>query len=374
MTAVTETDFAVAFPRAHAAVAGDRDAGQHSGMQLYVSRDGEVLADVAVGEDRPGEPLGRERLMCWLSAGKPATAVAVLRLIELGRFGLDTPVVKVVPEFAGGGKEAITVRHLLTHTAGIRNVEHGYPDVAWGETVARVCAASVEDGWVVGQSAGYHVASSWFVLGEVVRRAGGRAVEDFVRDEVLVPGGAGESRLAWRAEELDAVRPRVAAVYQRTGKTVSPLDWATDTRLTRASPGSSLRGPVADLGRFYERLLAVLGGDASGPVSPETARLMTTRHRAGVFDETFKRVLDMGLGIFVRTDPAGQGPVPYGFGAHASDAAFGHGGAQSAIGFADPRHGLVVAWAVNTRIGEPRHAARNHAFNTAIYEDLGLGE
>ena len=41
-------------------------------------------------------------------------------------------------------------------------------------------------------------------------------------------------------------------------------------------------------------------------------------------------------------------------------------------GFADPEHGLVVAWATNARIGEPRHNARNRAINTAIYEDLGL--
>jgi hypothetical protein len=42
------------------------------------------------------------------------------------------------------------------------------------------------------------------------------------------------------------------------------------------------------------------------------------------------------------------------------------------MGFADPEHELVVTWAANALIGEPRHNARNRAINTAIYEDLGI--
>lgn len=371
MAASNASDLASVFPRTHAAIAADREAGQQRAMQLYVSRNGETLVDVAVGENRPGRPLRADDLMCWLSAGKPVTAVAVLRLAEAGRVDLDAPVADVIPEFAEGGKGAITPRHLLTHTAGIRDADPGYPDVTWDESLARTCEASVEADWVVGETAGYHVASSWFVLGELVRRVDGRSVTEFTRDEVLVPAGADDSRLAWPGDALDAVRPGVAAVYQRSGRETVEIDWASDARLTRASPGSSLRGPVSDLGRFYESLLATLDG-GSGPISPETARDLTNRHRSGKLDRTFGRVIDMGLGVFLRTDEEGQGPIPYGFGRHASDAAFGHGGAQSAIGFADPLHGLVVAWCIDTRIGEPRHAKRNDGFNTAIYEDLGI--
>jgi CubicO group peptidase (beta-lactamase class C family) len=68
----------------------------------------------------------------------------------------------------------------------------------------------------------------------------------------------------------------------------------------------------------------------------------------------------------------GENPAPYGYGPHASPRAFGHGGVQSSIGFADPEFGLAVAWACNGQPGEPRHLLRNDAVNAALYEDLGL--
>ena len=64
--------------------------------------------------------------------------------------------------------------------------------------------------------------------------------------------------------------------------------------------------------------------------------------------------------------------MPYGYGPHASERAFGHGGRQSVSAFADPGHGLVVALAVNGMPGEPRHHRRNLALAGAVYQDLGL--
>ena len=80
-----------------------RQRGLHSGVQLFVSLRGEVLADCGIGESRPGVPMTRETLMPLLSAAKPITAVAVLQLVEQGRLSLDTPVADVIPEFAAGG-------------------------------------------------------------------------------------------------------------------------------------------------------------------------------------------------------------------------------------------------------------------------------
>ena len=59
-----------------------------------------------------------DTLMLWLSAGKPLTAIAIAMLMERGQLSLDQSVASVIPEFAVNGKEVITLRHLLTHTAG----------------------------------------------------------------------------------------------------------------------------------------------------------------------------------------------------------------------------------------------------------------
>jgi len=119
-------------------------------------------------------------------------------------------------------------------------------------------------------------------------------------------------------------------------------------------------------------MLAGGGGDAGRVLEPETVVVMTSPQRVGLNDRTFQHRLDWGLGFIVNSNHYGLQTVPYGFGLHASPRAFGHGGAQSSIGFADPECGLTVAWHLNGQCGEPRHQRRNRALNTAIYEDLGI--
>ena len=117
-------------------------------------------------------------------------------------------------------------------------------------------------------------------------------------------------------------------------------------------------------------LLALFGGVQSFSYVDLVAG--SIRFRFGMFDETFRHVMDWGLGFIVDSKRYGPETVPYGFGPHASSRTFGHGGAESSIGFADPEAGLVVAWVANGMPGEARHNRRNRAINAAIYEDLGL--
>ena len=91
-----------------------------------------------------------------------------------------------------------------------------------------------------------------------------------------------------------------------------------------------------------------------------------------MFDDTFKTVMDWGLGFIINSVRHGEAVLPYGFGRYATDAAFGHGGWQSSCAFADPARGLVVAWICNGCPGEYRHKQRTHDLNSAVYEDLGL--
>jgi len=73
---------------------------------------------------------------------------------------LEAPVAVYVPEFEVGGKEAITLRQVLTHTGGFRSrVDLEWPVLSWEESVDRVCAAPLERNWVPGKKAGYHIAS-----------------------------------------------------------------------------------------------------------------------------------------------------------------------------------------------------------------------
>jgi len=168
-------------------IAAGIDQGLHLGAQLYLCHHGEEV-EAAFGEDRPGTALDADRLMAWMSSCKPITAVALAQLWERGQLDLDDPVVATIPEFASGGKEAITLRHLLTHTGGIRMLGVGWPELSWSETLAKICATRKEPNWEPGERAGYHTASSWFILGEVVQRLAGKPFATLVRSEIFEPG------------------------------------------------------------------------------------------------------------------------------------------------------------------------------------------
>src|SRR5688572_18444816 len=170
------------FARLHAEIENQVEERLELGGQIHLEHGGETVADAAFGEARPGEPMRREHRMLWMSSTKPVAAIAVAKLWEDERLELDDPVAHHIPEFAAGGKERVTIRHLLTHTGGVRMLDTGWPALGWDGIVAKVCAQRLEPRWEPGRKAGYHLASSWFVLGEIVRRLDGRPFERWVRE------------------------------------------------------------------------------------------------------------------------------------------------------------------------------------------------
>ena len=85
---------------------------------------------------------------------------------------------------------------------------------------------------------------------------------------------------------------------------------------------------------------------------------------------TFHHIVDFGLGIILDSNKHGATTVPYGFGAKSSNKAFGHGGARSSIGFADPEHDLVVALCLIGQVPEPRHQARMRTLIDLLRSEL----
>ncbi|MDB5172507.1 MAG: pbpE 2 [Phycisphaerales bacterium] len=349
--------------------------GLHIGAQVFVARDGKTIADFAMGEGRPGVAMTTDTLTLWLSACKPVAAVAMARLMERGSVGLNDPVSDFIPEFAAKGKQAVTVRHILTHTCGFRFVETGWPVTTWSEIIERLCDAPLERGWVPGQRAGYHATTSWFILGEIVRRVDGRPYEHYVRDEVFGPLGMLDSWIGMPAERYREYGQRLGVLMMTDKPPLRPLPpYNTEPAITHCRPAANGQGPARELGRFYQMLLN--GGELDGTrlLSPETVRLFTTAQRVGMYDESFQHVIDWGLGFLVNSAKYGPATVPYGFGPHASDRAFGHHGFQSSLAFADPEYGLTIVIIPNGTPGEAAHDRRLRAVLGAVYEDLQIAK
>jgi CubicO group peptidase (beta-lactamase class C family) len=349
--------------------------GLHVGAQVYVSVYGEVAIDAAVGVARPaGEgrdevAMTPETITLWLSSGKPLTAVAVAQLWERGRLDLDDAVAKFIPEFAANGKEGITIRHLLTHTAPLRLADTGWPEATWEQMIQRISVMRPEPRWINGRTAGYSTLITWYILGEIVQRLSGQTLAEYLRDRVFLPCGMENTFIAMTPEEQAANAGRMAVMQVMEG---TPHAYSTESAqaLEVPRPGGSLRGPARELGRFYEVMLR----RGRGILSPQAVEAMTARHRVNTLDKTFGAVIDWGLGFMINSGIYGKPETPYQFGPHASPRTFGHSGNQSSVGFADPENGLAVALVFNGMAGEAKHQARMREALTAIYEDLDLAK
>lgn len=373
--------------------------GLHIGAAIYVSVKGKEVAELVFAEAEPGRLLTHEASCPWLSAGKPQTAAAIAWLWERKLLKLDDPVVKFWPEFAQGdsAKSSITIRHCLTHMAGLRAAISAWTRQSEPEILETLADAKIETGWTVGKSAGYHVAATWYVLGKVIEVVSTKPAAEFLREMIWKPVGMTGTRLTFSDTEWDETAPRRMVMHDTSksyiirgaegapsaGTTAEaseenlqrnppvPLTWEMRDTWKVSRPGSGIRGPIRDLGRFYEWM----GGyaePASNVLGVGTRAALSAKHRVGILDQTFRAKVDWGLGFVMESSHYGQGMVPYQFGPHASPRTFGHAGNQSSMGLCDPEHGLVVAFVFNGMCGDPRHDKRARETLAAVYEDLGL--
>jgi len=348
-----------------------RAEGLHDGVQAYVSRFGEPLLDVAIGESTPGRALERDDVMLWYSSGKPVTTAAVLQLWERGRLGLDDRVADYVAGW-GAGKERVTIRHVLTHTGGFTMTRRGEmfdKDVSYAEAVARIAAHPAE--WEPGTKAGYHPSSGWKILGAIVEAVDGRPIDRYVADEVLAPAGIKQSRLGIPVEEQEALGDRLVPVHWKghalafqdeSGLRMVPYHieeihnqpW----HIAKVEPGGGMRGPARELGRFYESLL----GFGPPVLEARTVEVMGAVHRYGIPDVVFGgQKTPWGLGVQVAGGMSG-GP---------GRRAFGHGGMASSRGMCDPDAGLVLVVVANGLPDPLRNEQRMFAFTDGVYSAFG---
>jgi CubicO group peptidase (beta-lactamase class C family) len=338
---------------------------------------GELVATIAEGIARPGVAMRDDSLMAWFSGTKLVTATAVAQLWDRGLLDLAQPVAAVIPEFAAGGKANITVAHVLMHTGGFRRLRGSdqlfIAGIPPAELLARIYDAPLEDGRVPGERAGYHPVTGFHVLGEIVHRVDGRAFDDFVAEEIFEPLGMADSWLALTPERVRAYGDRLVVMHDTSGATPQVIPrFEKDTGFGWVEPSSSGTGPATDLVRLAEALRR--GGELDGQriLSPNAVTELTKRRRAGMKDETFNAVMDWGLGVMVNSWHYERKPAFYGYGDHAGRDAFGHGGRQSSLVFADPEHEVSAVFAANGMPGEGANHRRTQPVITALYEDLGI--
>jgi CubicO group peptidase (beta-lactamase class C family) len=333
---------------------GIRD-GSFPGAQLYASVGGQVVADVAIGEARLGTPMTTETLVAWGCNTKAVTAAAAWQLVERGLIDIDSPVATYVPGYDRFGKQDITPRHLLNHTAGFA---YDPPFSVLGplpfeRVVELVHDASVMTGWPVGEDFRYSTFYGYASLAVLVSNIDGRPFNRYVRDEIFTPLGMDDCWIGVDADAVDSVSRRTAFLYNTAGPQpeLPPFGGLVEGKeLGSCSPSTGGIGPIRQLARFWESTRASFIGSSSGLLRPETVRTMVGERR----------------------DPYGLGPLTiYGYFGDWCPRAFGHDGLTSTLAFYDPDHDVVVVGALNGMDGRSSHRRWIGAAGRLVYERIG---
>ena len=330
--------------------------GSESAVQVAAYLNGDLIVDAWAAPE--ALPVDGRTLFPFFSTGKGIAATAIHRLVERGVLSWDVPIAHYWPEFAAEGKQGITLRHALTHTAGLPMMPESCEAVRGGADWSAMCAflAAAAPLHPPGAHRHYHAITYSWLVGETARRADGRDFGRIVAEEVCRPLGidtlffglpAATRPLCVDAEQaLPTAAPEPAAgpppppdpVAQRA---IPPWVWPLEDWINRDDvrsaciPASNGFGNARAIARHYA---ALIGRGVDG------VRLLT----------------DATVAAATRWDVKTDGAVPgagrwgLGYGLQGPDDApgveFGHGGYGGSTGFADVRHSLAVA-VVKSRMG-----------------------
>lgn len=169
------------------------DTGDDLGASVALVLDGELVVDLWGGwaDVERTTPWGRDTITNVWSTTKTMTALAALVLVDRGELDVDAPVARYWPEFAANGKEAVEVRHLLSHTSGVAGWDQPVEVADLFDPVRSAgMLAAQAPWWEPGTASGYHGINQGHLVGEVIRRLTGRSLGTFFAEEIAGPLGA----------------------------------------------------------------------------------------------------------------------------------------------------------------------------------------
>jgi len=372
-------------------------SGQEVGAAVAVYRDGRKVVDLWGGyrNGNTQAPWEQDTLVTVMSTTKGIASLGVAVAASRGLISYDAKVADYWPEFAQAGKEAVTVRQLLSHQAGlpVLRPQLTLQDLADSNSMSAKLAAQ-RPAWTPGTRHGYHAITLGWYEGELIRRTdpAGRSIGQFFANEVAkplnldfyigLPDSVERDRVAHLVIptrlksmlHLYVLPPRLlAASFNPAGLTVRSLNvvdginapsehFNRDELRSREIPAGNGTGDARSIAKLYGT--AAIGGSELA-LSPSVLDALTkpaTPPSRGLRDKVLHVDTKYSLGF---SKPS---PITI-FGS--SDKAFGTPGAGGSFGMADPDTGVGYGYVMN-RMGihmiDPREQALRH---TLFHDILG---
>ncbi|HYR49962.1 MAG TPA: serine hydrolase domain-containing protein [Candidatus Eisenbacteria bacterium] len=327
------------------------NSGVERGIQVAVYRRGELVVDAVAGIADPatGRTVRSDTPFYNFSIVKGAAATLAHMLAERGLFGYDTPLVDIWPEFGAHGKQKVTVRHILSHTAGVP----GIPLDTTAEDLCdwnKMCAAIADSElwWEPGTKIGYHAYTFGYLVGEIVRRATGKPISQVLREEISGPLGVGDELYFGmprsehhRLAVLEDAEVADAGMFSAMPPDLPMFKAGPMTLIPTAQLGNREDILAADIpaggktsARAIARMYAALLGevDAVRLIPPARLREATDVAMSGT-DEIFGMPTRWGLGYSIGGLGSGS----------SSSSVFGVGGAGGSFACGDTATGIAFA-------------------------------
>jgi CubicO group peptidase (beta-lactamase class C family) len=343
------------------------------GASVCVTAGGETVVDLwgGIADSKTDAPWKKDTVSIVFSCTKGATALCAHMLASRGKLDLDAPVSELWPEFGQKGKQAVTTRMMLDHSSAVPALREKVKDTGpyeWAYMTQRL--AEEEPFWMPGTRNGYHGLTFGWTVGEMVRRASGKSLGTFFRDEVAKPLG-----LDFWIGLPEAIEPRVAPITpfaykpeqaitpflrDLPNKQSIPALFYFNSGAILAGGLNTRAGHAAEIGaangitnaRGLAGMYAPLAQGGGKLVDGKTLARMAEVSMATHDDATLRIPTRFALGFMKSMDNRKRSVGAKIFGEDCdsmilSSAAFGHVGAGGSLGFADPVAGLSFGYTMN---------------------------
>lgn len=333
--------------------------GIQPAITLTIRRHGKIVLSRAVGhthgnhvgaapdeEKRLANPAS---LFNLFSGSKAITAMLIHHLDDLGLLHLDDAVVEYIPEFGKHRKEGITIRHLLSHRAGIPTTEEDIDlDKLFEEGYIRDAYCNARPHSLPGRRVAYHAVSAGFVLGDIIQAVTGKSINDYLTEVVREPLGFKNLTYGVPASRVDEVAQDTYTGFKQLpifeylvdrgfgGTMEEVVDLARDPRFLQAVvPSGNIIASSEEVSRFFEMLLR--GGELDGVrvFDQRTVRRAVRETVWGEFDGILMLPIRYALGFMLGARYLSL----YGL---RTSKAFGHLGFSNVLAWADPERDISV--------------------------------
>jgi CubicO group peptidase (beta-lactamase class C family) len=347
------------------------DDGKLAGVVTMVARRGKVVHHAAVGKRdiAANAPMAKDTIFRIYSMSKPITGVAMMMLFEEGKWQLNDPVAKFIPEFAAlkvyAGTDAegkpilknqnhsMTMRELMSHTAGFtygffsdtgvdklqREADVLNIDITLDEMIRRVAKLPL----YAQPGSEWHYSIAVDVQGYIVQKLSGMPFEEFLAKRIFQPLDMVDTAFYVPAEKLD----RFAELYTYDKGKLVPEHGGFNHDYSKKPALSSGGGGLVSTARDYMRFCQMLlnGGELDGTrlLSPKTVELMRTNVLPSGMP-TMAAGAQFGLDFAIYTDPVSAGGY-YGRGT------YWWGGAAGTWFWIDPVNDLIVVGMIQQMSG-----------------------